>query len=155
MCSGIKAPPAGIVRPDFAPSQAPPPFNWTLAEAGGGTAEPVAGGGLHVMHYGRKNAPLASQVIILKPGRYELSMAVSGEIGSDAQLRWRVRCLPKQEMVLDLHVTRANAQKVAGQFQVPSSGCGAQWLEITGISGDINRTSDATISPLRLTRVGG
>ena len=35
--------PGTLYRPDFAPMPAPPPFDWTLAKAGGGIAEPVPG----------------------------------------------------------------------------------------------------------------
>lgn len=147
------APSSGIYRPDFTASSAPSPFNWTLAQAGGGLAEPAPGGGLRVVHYGRKEASLASQIILLQPGRYALAMAVAGDVGSDGQLRWRIRCLPSQAVLLDLALTRANAQRAGGQFQVPGGGCTAQRVDLTGVPTDVSGSSDATISPLRLSRV--
>ncbi|MBA2770640.1 MAG: hypothetical protein H0U34_01285, partial [Sphingomonas sp.] len=128
--AGVNAPPSGLYRPDFTPSPAPPPFNWALAQAGGGLAEPSPGGGLRVIHYGRKKVALASQLILLQPGRYALSMAVTGDAGSDGQLRWRVRCLPSRNMLLEVPLTRANAQKAGGQFEVPGSGCAGQQIEL-------------------------
>ncbi len=148
------APSSGLYRPDFSPSPAPPPFNWTLAQAGGGLAEPAPGGGLRVVHYGRKEAALASQLILLQPGRYALALAVAGDVGSDGQLRWRIRCLPSRTLLLDLPLTRANAKGAGGQFQVPGAGCGAQRIDLAGVQTDISGSSDATISPLRLSRVG-
>lgn len=153
--AGLKAPPRGLYRPDFTPSAAPTPFNWTLAQAGGGVAEPAPGRGLRVLHYGRKQTTLASQLMVLEPGRYLLSMSVAGEIGSDGQLRWRVRCLPSGAAMLDLHLTRATAQKAGGLFEIPASGCDAQWIELIGMPTDMPKSTDAAISPLRLSRVGG
>lgn len=152
--AGLNAPPRGLYRPDFTPSAAPPPFNWTLAQAGGGVAEPLPGGGLRVLHYGRKQTTLASQLTLLEPGRYVLSMSITGEIGSDGQLRWGVRCLPSRESMLELRLTRANARNARGQFEIPASGCAAQQIELIGMLTDMPNSTDAAISPLRLSKVG-
>jgi len=40
------------------------------------------------------------------------------------------------------------------EFQVPA-GCQAQWLELSGRSGDIAQQSDVTITDLKLSRTGG
>jgi hypothetical protein len=151
----VTTPPSGIYRPDFSESAAPQPFNWTLAQEGGGLAEPSPGQGLHVIHYGRKDVALASQLLLLRPGRYELSMAANGDVGPDGQLRWRIRCVPSgRPVILDLPLTGPNSRKAAGQFQVPSSGCEAQRIDLDGVPADMPRSSDAIISPLRLSKVG-
>lgn len=152
--AGVKTPASGLFRPDFTPSDALPPFNWTLAQAGG-LAEPSPRGGLHVIHYGRKETVLASQLLLLDPGRYELAMAVTGDVGADGQLRWRIRCLPSGRLAAEIPLTRSNAQKAGAQFVVPASGCGAQRIALAGARMDIPRSSDASISPLRLSRAGG
>lgn len=152
--AGVRTPPTGLFRPDFAPTPEPPPFNWTLAQSGGGVADPAPGGGLRVLYYGRRLTTLATQLMLLPAGRYELSFAVTGDAGSDGQLRWRIACLPSGPRVLDLTLTRANTARAAGQFQVPSSGCAAQRIELIGAPADTPRSSDATIAQLRLSRVG-
>lgn len=152
--AGVRTPPSGLFRPDFAPTAEPPPFNWTLAQSGGGLAEPSPVGGLHVLHYGRKEALLASQLMLLQPGRYSLSMAVTGDLGADGQLRWRIRCLPSRAIALELQLTRSNAQQAAGQFQVPASQCAAQRIELVGVPTDVPKSADASISPLQLARAG-
>ncbi|MDQ3478626.1 MAG: hypothetical protein M3438_05645 [Pseudomonadota bacterium] len=151
--TGAQGRPTGLFRPDFAPTPEPPPFNWTLAKSGGGLAEP-SNAGLRVLHYGRAATTLASQVMLLPAGRYEIAFAVAGDVGGEGQLRWRVACLPSGPLVLDLALTSAAGGRAGGQFQVPSNGCAAQRIELVGAAADMPKSSDATISQLRLSRVG-
>lgn len=153
--TGASAPRPGLFRPDFEPTSEPPPFNWTLAQSGGGLAEPARGGGLRVLHYGRNETLLATQVMLLPAGRHQLSMTVSGDVGADGQLRWRIVCLPSGPTVFDLPLTRGNAGRAGGQFQVPPSRCEAQRIDLLGTVTETPKSSDATITRLRLVTAGG
>ena len=67
-----------------------PPFGWELASGSAGVAEPTGDGSLHVLFYGRDNLALARQLLLLKPGRYRLSMRVNGAEPSAESLSWAV-----------------------------------------------------------------
>lgn len=152
--AGVKTPPSGLFRPDFAPTPEPPPFNWRFAKSDGGFAE-RSGGALQVVHFGRKKTALASQLMLLPAGGHELSFAVAGDVGTDGQLRWWIRCLPGGATVLDLPLTGSSVgRRVGSQFQVPSTGCTAQHIVLAGVPADMARSSDARISQLQLARVG-
>jgi hypothetical protein len=69
--AGLRSAPLGLFNPQFAKLNAPAPFNWTLSSGDFGVAEPVAPGGLQVIYYGRADAGLASQLLVLPPGSYE------------------------------------------------------------------------------------
>lgn len=147
------APQSGLYRPDFSSSPAPPPFNWVLAKAGGGLAEPAPGGGLRVFHYGREETSLANQIILLRPGSYALATAVAGDLGAEGQLRWQIRCLPSRSLLFDFPLSRASAKSAKGKFQVPGAGCDAQRIDLIGVPTDSSRSINGTISPLRLSQV--
>jgi hypothetical protein len=66
-----------LVDPDFT-SSAMPPFGWSFASGPAGLAEPDGGGRLHLLYYGRDDLVLANQLLMLRPGSYQLSMRVSG-----------------------------------------------------------------------------
>ena len=148
-----EARPGALYRPDFTPTPAPPPFNWALAKAGGGIAEPVPGGGVHVLHYGRDRIVLARQLAVLPAGRYQLSMRVHGNVGLDGQLRWQVRCLPTKKTVFELGLARS-ALHPTGQFEARPQ-CGAYAVEFVGLPQEAPSSSDATITGLQLARVAG
>ena len=103
------------------------------------------------MHYGRERVQLARQLAMLEPGRYQLSMNVSGSIGMDGQLRWLVRCMPSERTVLDLPLR--SGPRIAGAFEVRPSACGAYQVELVGLPQEAPSSSDATISQLRLAKV--
>lgn len=152
--AGPAVPTSGIYRPDFSPSDAPPPFNWTLGGADGGVAEPLARGGLRVLYYGRKDVELASQLVVLAPGRYNLAMLVRGSSGPEGQLRWAVRCLPSKKAILELPLGAAKRPQVSGSFEVPASGCEAQEILLLGEGQEFPKPSDVQIGTLRLASIG-
>lgn len=141
------APPAGIFDPGFKGSDAPPPFNWTLTSSTIGLAE-RQGGGLHVLFYGQDNGVLASQLLMLPPGRYRLAMRVAGEAAQARALRWKISCAGSNASLLELSVADA---KRGSTFEVPA-GCGAQNLELAGEAPDLPQQVDVTISGLTLVR---
>ena len=105
-----------------------------------------------MLHYGRDRIVLARQLTVLPAGRYQLSMAVSGNVGVDGQLRWLVRCLPADKPVLELGLTKS-ATRAAGQFEARPGECGAYRFELVGHTQEAPSASDATISALQLARV--
>lgn len=135
---------------DFRRVSAPPPFNWSFASGAAGVAE-ATGGQMRVLHYGRDNATLARQLLLLTPGRYRLSVPVSGN-ASPGALAWVVSCAPKGARLMQLAVASA---PVLGTFEVPASGCPAQILALNGSAQDMPRESDLLLGPASLKRVGG
>lgn len=139
-----------LFNPGFRDLAAPPPFNWTLLSGTGGVAEPVPGDRLQVIYYGRENAPLARQLLVLTPGRYDLTFSATGDAGSGG-VQWSVRCLPGDRPMLEQPITPgANAMSLV----VPPSGCAAQWLELRGVAADPPRPAEFSIANLRLNRRG-
>jgi hypothetical protein len=139
-----------LYNPQFRPTGAAPPFNWSFPAGGAGLVEPASGGRLQVLYYGRENAVLASQLLLLAPGRYRLAMAIDGS-GGDGALRWVVTCLPNNMVIARLPLANGS---VAGDFAVPA-GCAAQRLELAGSAGEGDRQAELAIGRLRLTKVGG
>jgi hypothetical protein len=132
---------------NFAEADAPPPFNWVLMSSTVGLAERRPDGGLHIIFYGREDGLLARQLIVLPPGRYTITMSAVGNVGDAHALSWSVRCdrsqTPLAALPLDVAASRA------WTFPVPP-GCGAQWLELSGVSSDVAHQSEATIKNLSL-----
>ncbi|MCY7339666.1 MAG: hypothetical protein LH465_06915, partial [Sphingomonas bacterium] len=141
----------GLFNSRFLPLDAPPPFNWTLATQGGGIAEPAAGG-LRILHYGRENVVLASELMVLPSGIYRFSFRLSGE--RNEGIAWTVKCVPTGTNILSLPLPTEGNRPVAGQFVVPASGCAAQRVDLTASISDEPRTVEMNITELALGRVG-
>jgi len=58
---------------DFHDGGSPPPFNWQLTASTVGLAERQRGR-LHILFYGDEDGTLASQLLLLPPGSYRLSL---------------------------------------------------------------------------------
>jgi len=136
-----------LYDPNFAEPGAPPPFNWELTSSTVGLAERRSGGGLHVIFYGHDDGLLARQLLVLPAGSYRISMSANAVPGDSHGLNWSVRCdgsqTPLTAMPLDV------APKRAWSLTVPAA-CPAQWLELSGVSSDVGRQSEATIRSVRL-----
>ena len=130
----------------------PPPFNWTLASSTVGLAERQPGRRLHVIFYGNEDGVLASELVLLPPGTYRLQMQIVGSPVHPESLRWSVRCDKSQQPFASIAADQAASR--GWTFQAPQD-CPAQWLELSGRSGDIAQQSDVTITGLALTRIGG
>ena len=149
--SGIPASSRPLVfNNDFQRLPAPPPFNWIFASGKAGFAEPD-GGKLRVLHYGRDNADLASQVLLLSPGAYRFSAPASGTAASGA-LAWVLTCLPTGTVLMESPVSTSPPAPPA-TFEVPTSGCPAQQLELNGRVLDMAQESDLQIAPIGLQRM--
>ena len=135
-----------IHDPRFEGSDAPAPFNWTLATEGAVIER--QDGSLHILYFGRNDVTLATQLLVLQPGRYRLQMSVSGAVAK-AAVRWRIGCLPDKSIVLDRPIEQAG--EVDAMVEVPARGCGAQQLALLAQAGESAASSDFAISGLSLT----
>lgn len=144
---GGGSPSAGLFNPGFRDLESPPPFNWAFPAGREGVADPDGTGALEVIYYGRADAVLASQLLLLKSGRYRLAMMVDGPGLEDGAVRWTVRCATGKRLLADLPLRRG---RNAVAFGVPD-GCEAQSLELRGVSGEMPRTSELSIRGLQLT----
>jgi len=140
-----------IYDADFSAPQAPPPFNWNLVTSTVGLAERQPDKRLHVIFYGDEDGVLASELLTLPPGTYRMQMNIVGAPSHADALHWSVRCDKSTEPVATVEIDQASAH--GWSFAIPSS-CEAQWLELSGRSGDVTQQSDVTIGPLTLTRAG-
>ena len=56
-----------------------PPFGWELVDSAAGFAE-VGDGSLQILYYGREDSELASQLLLLPPGRYRFRAPIKGRL---------------------------------------------------------------------------
>jgi hypothetical protein len=134
----------------FSDKVAPPPFNWTLTSSAVGLAEREAGGRLHVVFYGQQDGILASQLLLLPPGSYRLSMQLVGPSANPKSLTWSLWC---DQSPAPIGSVTLEAATRGWRFTVPQ-GCKAQWLKLSGASADIPQQADVTLGGLRLEIVG-
>jgi len=128
---------APIFNPGFARVPASPPFNWTLVAGSMGAAD-IRDGGLAVDYYGRESGDLASQLLVLRPGRYRFSVVVDpGKTDPGAGVRWSLVCATGDHPTLaTLPVAAGPARRKPGvDFAVPAS-CPAQALVLRGEAGE-------------------
>lgn len=129
----------------------PPPFNWALSSSTVGLAERQPGERLHLIFYGNEDGVLATELVSLSPGSYRVQMRVVGQPLHPEALRWSVRCDRSADPFASVGFDQLASR--AWTFEVPAN-CPAQWVELSGRSGDIAQQSDVTITGLSLTRVG-
>lgn len=133
-------PPATTVAPifnaGFVSSAASPPFNWMLAAGGMGVAE-LRQGGLSIDYYGRDSGDLASQLLVLQPGRYRFSFSVEPGKTDAASLIWTIACANgNRAALMNVPVVAAAARRqIVADFAVPAN-CPAQMLSLRGEAGD-------------------
>ncbi len=125
-----------VFNGSFQPLDALPPFNWTFASSGSGIAE-AKGGKLRIVYYGRDDATLASELLVLPPGSYELSGRASGSAPAGS-LRWVLRCVGKQNGPL-ADIDLSGSSPVEVKFAVPPDNCVAQELSLAGYAQDRER----------------
>ncbi len=151
--SGLRVEKSALFNPRFAKIAAPAPFNWTFASGNFGVAEPIASGRLQLIYYGRDNAQLASQLMMLRLGDYDLRMQVKRDSGGAeaSSLRWTLTCQPGTRQLLDLPLSETGKADIAlaGRFTVPAN-CPAQLLVLEGTSREFARTEQATIGNLQI-----
>ncbi|WP_394729495.1 tetratricopeptide repeat protein [Altererythrobacter sp. GH1-8] len=121
-----------------------PPFGWTIRSGPNGYAK-LGDAGLTGEYYGRRPASLAQQVLLLSPGAYKISFS---DLASVGPLKFVIRCLGGQELAND-----GIEQKLATTFSVPTSGCDAQTIEISGRPTDPPRSVQFGIGNVALERL--
>lgn len=137
----------GLFNPTFDRSAAPPPFNWQLLNGAAGVAEPAPSGGLTLLYFGREEAVLASQLLLLEPGRYRLTARTEGLSATAGQLVWTIACLPGAS-----RLGRQPLPNGALDFLVPPSGCPAQELQLRGEPAEMPANVSLTLKNLRLSK---
>jgi hypothetical protein len=130
----------------FEGSNAPAPFNWTFATTGAVIERQP--GSLHILYFGRDDAVLASQLLVLRPGSYRIRMAVSGQVADPRSFTWTITCLPGNNLLADRPTQPGHSDF---EFEVPATGCGAQRLQLVAAADDSGRSSDFVISDFGLT----
>jgi len=123
---------------------APEPFQWQILDRGGTSVKldtpPDREGQALAVQYDNYSAPsLVRQLLVLSPGRQRLSMdAYVGSRASETAASWYVICAESSERIATLR----NPQKVSSwetvsvEFEIPTTGCSAQWLWLTQVPGD-------------------
>lgn len=134
----------------FEDSDAPPPFNWALTSSTVGLAERQPEQSLHAIFYGSEDGVLASQLLLLPAGSYRVQFDLAPSATHANAISWSIRCDKSSDAFAS---TAVDAADDGWTFQVPAN-CPAQWLELSGRSGDITQQSDVTISGLKLVRIG-
>ncbi|HEV2866166.1 MAG TPA: hypothetical protein VGX37_06590 [Allosphingosinicella sp.] len=143
----------GIYDRDFAGSPGPPPFNWQMETSSEGFAE-RSNGALEVQYYGRGDARLAGQLLVLRPGRYRISFTAEGEAQGEngGRLVWTVSCYPGGPVGLEIPITGvvSNARTFTDEFTVPPRRCPGQWLRLVGTAAEFPKDQRVTIRQLRI-----
>ena len=141
-----------VYDPAFSDKVSPPPFNWALTSSTVGLAERQANGRLHVIFYGQEDGLLATQMLLLQPGGYRLSMRVIGDQARARALNWSIWCDKADAPIASVRLDTIAAQGLA--FRVPA-GCAAQWLKLSAVSTDVPQQVDVTIEALKLEKFAG
>ena len=143
-----------IFDPGFKGSDAPPPFNWALTASTIGLAERQPGGRLHVIYYGQEDGVLASQLLVLSPGRYRLAMRLAGDLNHAASLSWTVTCVGSTTASLSLRLSDPALAARGVAFDVPAN-CPAQRLELVASAPELPQQAEIMVSNLSLRQVAG
>jgi hypothetical protein len=151
LVAGVDRGAGTIFNPGFRKMPAPPPFNWDFS-ATGGVAEPGPGDRLQVIYYGRQDAVLAEQLLMLAPGRYQLGMDISGPLGDGGELAWTLSCVPRPEPIFRLLINRRG--RIAGKFSVPQN-CPVQSFRLTALPGPFPQSQEFAVGGLGLIRESG
>ncbi|HEU4635700.1 MAG TPA: hypothetical protein VFS41_05935 [Edaphobacter sp.] len=136
---------------DFSDSKVTSPFTWSLLTSADGTARAIDGG-LEVQFFGRADVALASRLLLLHPGEYDLRFRATSS--DDATLlHWRVTCLPSGRALLDVAVAEPSDGTSSSRFTVPL-GCAAQRITLQGLAAVYPSETDVTIAGLEVRRRG-
>lgn len=135
----------------------PAPFNWKLSQSPAGVAERTRAPALQVEYYGRVDTELASQLLLLQPGRYLLSLTAAGNApASEGGVSWELSCARGKTVIGAAAVNRISykPKRVEAPFQVPAN-CPAQWLRLLGTSAEFPAAHSITISDVQIRRAAG
>ena len=143
----------GLYDPGFAGLPGPPPFNWNLETGADGYAERDGSGGMLAQYYGRGNATLARQLLVLAPGAYRISFDVKGEADAEhGRLAWVLACHPGGQRLVDLQLTGIDftGRQLSADFSIPDAGCASQWLRLVGTAAEFPEDQQVTVTGLQI-----
>lgn len=147
---GAHAPAVGVYDGDFAPAPGAAPFNWSFPVDDGAVAQEGPAGddqpALYVRSPSEATHILASQLLLLPPGRWRLTGQVRVEPGQMGDLfAWRISCAKDAADLGEARVAAAAAgwRTFSGDFEIPA-GCSAQWLRLAGLAHDGFEPGEAT-----------
>jgi hypothetical protein len=128
------------------------PVSWSFPATPEGVAEPVSGGPLRLIHYGRADAPLAVHLLLLPPGRYRFAAQFAGAV-PPASFEWQLSCVQGTRQLATLPVTSPASVHV---LEVGPD-CPAQRLALWGRIGEFPRPVTAelqrvSLDPMRVER---
>lgn len=153
-----------LVNGDFNIADEPLPFEWKLFNAGGAVAEILPDdvhrdSALRAQFGSYTSAPLAEQFIQLKAGPYRFSGQTRAEVGDpDARLFWGVYCFETGAKIGESRIATVPGdtawKSFAFNFQVPTTGCSAQWIRLIPKPGDRRTTVVGWYDRFSITRLG-
>jgi hypothetical protein len=156
--AGASSDAASVYDGRFERRPGPPPFNWQFASSAAGVAEPSNAQALQVEYYGRVDAELASQLLTLAPGRYQLGFRAAGDTPErGSSVSWRLVCHPNKVEIAAAPVNKLTyaPRPIAVGFVVPPTGCSGQWLRLIGTPAEFPTTHSITISNLQVRKASG
>jgi len=152
---GISAAQAAIpiINPDFRKVPATPPFDWIITASGLGAAD-LQNGRMSVEYYGRDSGDLATQLLVLRPGRYRYAFTVDpGKTDATSRLFWSLACgSPKKPEGLRMNVgivPAAKPRRIVADLVIPSD-CPVQTLTLRGEADDFPAPIAVELSDLDL-----
>lgn len=161
---GHRGPGAALVNGDFAVPDAPLPFEWRLFNAGGAVAEILqddvrADSALRAQFGSYASAPLAEQLIQLKAGAYRFSGQTRAEVGyPGARLSWGVYCFETGAKLGESRIGTVPGETgwkpFIFNFEVPTTGCSAQWIRLIPKPGDRRTTVVGWYDRFSIARLG-
>ncbi len=132
---------------------APPPFNWRIHSRSVGLQE---GGGLRVSYTGRSRQSLVSQMMLLRPGRYQFTSELSGD-GQErgGALVWEISCVDGGDVLgrTPRGGSQGGGRRVEVTFAIPAAGCDGQRLTLIGAPGEFPMRARASITAVAITGV--
>jgi hypothetical protein len=126
-----------LYSPDFGDRRSRPPFNWELLVGPTGAAERIERGGIAVTYYDRSSGSLATQLLTLRAGMYQVRVDYEVIDGDAENVRVRIMCSPSGTVLAEVPLARTKPGVItlSVPFAVPSSGCSAQLGAIVGVAG--------------------
>ena len=145
-----------IYNRQFQAAPGSPPFNWSYTSGNLGVADPDSDG-LFIDYYGRESGDLASQTLVLSPGRYRFAYkAEGGRETSGSRLLWQIICLGGDgNALVSLPVGTSRGPTTRGdEFTVPGN-CPAQTLRLYGEAGEFPDEVRTTVQEIAISPMTG
>lgn len=135
---------------DFSDSKLVSPFTWTLMQSAEGVATSNYPS-LNVDFFGRRDVLLASKMLMLTSGQYELQFRVIEPSSNPSSLHWVITCLPGGRELANLPLSKSSGS-ASFPFQVPLD-CKAQRMELNGFAQVYPAETELSIADLQVRRL--